>query len=446
MLVESFLKNSWQTVKVLVNKLQSTTFEKKKTVSLFKFKDGQRICSTFEGKHFFLRGSVEYTNPQLTIEEVQGILGTRLLEVCSNYFYTYGLRQPTLDDENQICEILSKPVDGVVVGFLLNTDDVEADRYSMNPLKSSIVNSGQSAFPAASVTTDSLAVDESFVSKYEGTLISRGEVELISRHLKSSGPSYLDMIDAVKYEQLAKLSETFGIDLTLYSLRMPLATLKSEKKDGLLHYLISKAHKDYESVQQLYTCMGRSMSKRTTLLTVPHSQKGYGSKRAARGRMYFTDSQFEKINVKYKDTKLYPNAIDPNDVSIAKAEDEFDVPMEKLADYSFVETPSSPQFFLYSLGSPEDAAVWHGVGAFASPQLLQSYTAIRGICAKGELMHDIQEKFGVKAEVPLQFNLAPTGMWGHPVHHNIDASIGCVEKPADLARLGMKLEYLSKFK
>jgi hypothetical protein len=49
-------------------------------------------------------------------------------------------------------------------------------------------------------------------------------------------------------------------------------------------------------------------------------------------------------------------------------------------------------------------------------------------------------------EVPLQFNLAPEGMWVHPVHRNIDASIGCVENPADLARMGMKLEYLSAFK
>ena len=42
---------------------------------------------------------------------------------------------------------LKKPPQGIVVPFLLNTDDVEPDRYSMNPLKHSLVESGQSAFP-----------------------------------------------------------------------------------------------------------------------------------------------------------------------------------------------------------------------------------------------------------------------------------------------------------
>jgi hypothetical protein len=245
---------------------------------------------------------------------------------------------------------------------------------------------------------------------------------------------------------MENLSETFGIDLSLYALRMPLATLQAETKDGLLHHIISETHRDYEAVKQAYDCMGRSMTKRTTLLTVPHSKKGYGSKRAARGKIYFNETKLENISVKYQTTRLYPNAIDPDDISIAQAEDNFTVIGEKLADYSFSETPSSPQFFLYSLGSPENAALWHGIGAFASPQLLQSYTSIRSACRRGQLIKDLKERHGVKMEVPLQFNLAPEGMWVHPVHRNIDASIGCVENPADLARMGMKLEYLSAFK
>lgn len=48
--------------------------------------------------------------------------------------------------------------------------------------------------------------------------------------------------------------------------------------------------------------------------------------------------------------------------------------------------------------------------------------------------------------MPLQLNLTPEGMWVHPVHRNIDASIGSVEKPLDLACMGMKIEYLAKFK
>jgi hypothetical protein len=46
----------------------------------------------------------------------------------------------------------------------------------------------------------------------------------------------------------------------------------------------------------------------------------------------------------------------------------------------------------------------------------------------------------------MQLNLSPDSMWVHPVHRNIDASIGCVENLADLARMGMKVEYLSRFK
>ena len=48
--------------------------------------------------------------------------------------------------------------------------------------------------------------------------------------------------------------------------------------------------------------------------------------------------------------------------------------------------------------------------------------------------------------MPLQFNLAPEGEWSHPIHRNIDASIGSVEDLPDLAHRGMRLEYLSAFK
>jgi len=182
------------------------------------------------------------------------------------------------------------------------------------------------------------------------------------------------------------------------------------------------------------------------LLTIPHSKKGYGSKRAARGKLHFNDAKFVDINVKYKTSALYPNAMDPEDVAIAKAEDEFNVSAENLSSYSFAETPSSPQFFLYSLASPEDAALWHGVGAFASPQLLQSYANLRNICRQGLLIENLPEKFSINMKVPLQFNLAPDGLWVHPVHRNIDTSIGCISNVEDLARMGMHLEFLSTFK
>lgn len=447
MLTEDFLKSSWPCMKAIVEKLASFKEEKQgKPVSLFRFKNGQKVNSSFDGSHFFLRGSVEYSNPQLTLEEVQGIIGARMLETCGNYFNDYGLHEPDADDASEICETLKKPSEGPIVAFLLNTDEIEADRYSMNPLKESIVASGQSAFPAACVKTERLRVDQKFVSKYEGTLISKSEAELVNRQLESVKGSYLDFVDSVKYVQMEEFSETFGIDLSLYALRMPLATLQAEAKDDLLHHIISETHRDYESVSQAYNCMGRSMTKRTTLLTVPHSKKGYGSKRAARGKIHFEGTKLESVSVKYRTTRLYPNAIDPKDVSIAKAEDNFTVTGEKLADYSFSETPSSPQFFLYSLGSPENAAVWHGVGAFAAPKLLRSYVSVRNACRTGKLVKDLEDRYGVKTEVPLQFNLKPEGMWVHPVHRNIDASIGCVKNAVDLARRGMKLEHLSTFK
>jgi hypothetical protein len=446
MFVDDFLKNSWKSVKTLVGALHGFMAENRKPVSLFRFKDAARINETFDGNRFFLRGSVEYTNPQLTVEEVQGIIGARMLQVCGNYFHEHGLHTPAPSDFAQICELLKKPPEGKIVAFLLNTDDVEPDRYSMNPLKASIVDSGQSAFPAAVVKTDGLAVDKQFVNKYDGTLISKTEAELLQRYLDGAKGSYLDFVDSVKYAQMANLSEVFGIDLCLPALRMPLTTLQGENSDGLLHHIISETHTDYDTIKQAYECMGRSMTKRTTLLTVPHSKKGYGSKRAARGRIYFNETKLESVTVKYQNTLLYPNAMDPDDVSIAKCEDNFTVTDEKLANYSFSETPSSPQFFLYSLGSPEDAALWHGVGAFASPQLLQSYSSVRAACRRGQLIKNLKEKYGAKTDVPWQFNLAPDGMWVHPVHRNIDASIGSVQKPLDLACMGMKIEYLSNFK
>jgi hypothetical protein len=443
-LVEDFLKSSWLSVKTIVETLRDfgETATKRKPVSLFKFENGQKVNRSFAGNCFFLRGSVEYSNPQLTLEEVQGIIGTRMLATCGNYFSDYGLHDPDAADIATICEALKKPSEGPIISFLLNTDDIEPDRYSMNPLKESIVASGQSAFPAAYAQTENLRIDKQFVDKYAGNLICPSEVELIRRQLENSKGSYVDFVDSVKYAQMEEISETFGVDLGLYALRLPIATLQAETKDDLLHYIIRETHRDYESISQAYTCMRRSMAKRTTLLTVPHSQKGYGSKRAARGKLHFDGAKLKSVTVKYQTTLLYPNEIDPEDVSVAKGEDSFTVTGEELADYRFSETPSSPQFFLYSLASPENAVLWHGIGAFAAPKLLQSYVSVRESCRIGQPVRDLYQKYGVSTEVPLQLNLVPEHMWLHPVHRNIDASVGCVEKLEDLACRGMKIEKL----
>jgi hypothetical protein len=443
LLLEDFLNTSFSTVNVLVKgavALKGQNSNRK--VTLFRYVNGRKVTFPFPDERFYIRGSVEYTNPQLTVEEVQGIIGTRLLETCANYFYERGLHQPDTGDKVALLELLKKPTQGYIVPFLLNTDDVEPDRYSMNPLKQSIVDSGQSAFPAANVKTDQLKIDDAYLKKYDGSLISKKEGELITEGLGDSNGSYLDLVDSIKYSQLKDLSAFFGMDLALYTLRMPISTLKTETKNGLMHHIIQESNRDYASIEEAYKCMGRSLKNRTTLLTVPHSKKGFGSKRAARGKLHFENGKLLDVAVKYKTTQLYPNAMDPEDIAVAVCEDDFTVPGEKLADYSFIETPSSPQFFLYSIGSPEDATLWHGIGAFAAPQLLQSYRSGRIACREGRLIKNLSEKYGVKVDVPLQFNLSPEGIWSHPVHRNIDASIGSVEDLPDLAHRGMRLEYL----
>ena len=440
-ILEDFLKNSWSCIEILAKELAKFEGNEKREFNFFQFKNGKKQAVKISGKHFFLRSSVEYSNPQLTVEEVQGIIAARLLEVCGNYFHQHGLGEIIKEDIDQLCEMLQKPPEGKIVAFLLNTDDTEPDRYSMNPLKESIVTSGQSAFPSAYVKTEKLKIDENFAKKYNGTLISQGEIELVRRHLETCGNSYLDMVDAVKYEQMARLSEIFGIDLCLYAMRMPIETMQNEDTQGLLHHIISEIHRDYHAIEGAYQCMGRSMKKRTTLLTVPHSVKGYGSKRAARGRIYFENEKLKSVKVTYKTTPLYPNAIDPNDVSIAKAEDEFTVEGKNLTNYDFEKTPSSPQFFLYSLASPENAALWHGIGVFGAKELLKSYASIRRVCASNALIRNLSA-YGVSTKIPIQFNLSPQHMWVHPKHRNIDASIGCVENVEELAKMGMHIEHI----
>jgi len=442
-LLEDFLKTSGSTVKVLVRGAKAAREQKtNRNVTLFRYIEGKKVCVPFAEEHFYLRGSMEYTNPQMTVEELQGVIGTRLLEACANYYLEHDINEPTTNDYTALIERLKKPSQGYIVPFLLNTDDVELDRYSMNPLKQSIIDSQQSATPAANAKTDQLKIDETYAKKYEGILISKKETDLITTALKQNKGSYLDFVDSIKYFQLKEMSELFGIDLSLYTLRMPLSTLQSEGKDGILHYIISQTHQDYTTVENAYRCMGRSMNKRTTLLTVPHSKNGYGSKRAARGKLHFEAEKFLNANVKYKTTALYPNDINEKDVAMTLCKDDFTISAEKLSAYSYAETPSSPQFFLYSIGSPEDAAIWHGVGAFGASELLKSYTSARIACKEGRLIKDLSTKYKIRIGVPLQFNLAPEGMWSHPIHKNIDASIGSIKNITELSRRGMKLEQL----
>ncbi len=249
-LLEDFLKSSFNTVKVLVEGAKAAKEQKtNRKVTLCRCVNGKKTVVTFFDERFYLRGSVEYTNPQVTVEELQGIIATRLLEASANHYLEGGIHEPNADDVAAIAEALKKPPEGFILPYLLNTDDVEPDRYSMNPLKQSIIDSGQSAFPALNVKTDQLKIDEAYAKKYGGSLISRKETELITTTLKESTGSYIDFVDSIKYSQIEEMSEVFGMDLSLYTLRLPLTMLQSEGKDGILHYIISQSHQDSASIE-----------------------------------------------------------------------------------------------------------------------------------------------------------------------------------------------------
>ncbi|MDR2203653.1 MAG: hypothetical protein LBE76_05080 [Nitrososphaerota archaeon] len=445
-LVKGFLANSMLAVRVLTRSVQRHREEKVCQRVVFSwFGDGKKLVDFRGDAHFYLRGSVEYANSQLTSEELQGIIGLRLLQTCVNYCLETGMQDPMETDYRALCEELKGPPKGYVLPFLLNTDDIEADRYSINPLRQSLMDSGQSAFPVANIKTEPLCVDKAFVEKYEGTLISKEEVELITEELLQH-EKYMDFVDSVKFRQLEALSKVFGINFDFYSLRMPLSILQTEKKDDILHYIISEAHKSYQSIKQAYDCMGRSIAKRSTLLAVPHSKKGYGSKRAAHGKIQLSDTKLLNVNVKYKPTTLYSNGIDPKDVAITHGEDDFTIEGEHFVDYSYSETPASPQFFLYALASPENAALWHGIGAFAASQLLQTYVSAHKACNDDKLIPGLAEKYSLAHnKVPLSFNLVPEGMWRNPERQNIDASVGTVKDLNTFINRGVWLEHLTEY-
>lgn len=441
-LVQDFLESSSDCVRVLLDKLSGFKGDVSRDVRFYLFRGKEKREVQFDGGHFFLRTSVEYSNPQLTVEEVQGIIAVRMLEVCGYFFKGRNVGDVGSREITEICELLRKPPSGVVVPFLLNADDVEPDRYSMNPLRSSILESGQSSFPVFSVTAEGLGIDRGFLSKYEGTLISREEIELIDDCLGYGSGSYTDMVDMVKYSQLGELSELFGINLCIPSLRLPLEVLAGEGLGGVVKRIIEGAHESCESIKGVYDFMGRSIKKRTTLLAVPHSPKGFGSKRAARGKLRFEGNSLTEVKVRYRTTRLYPNAIDPEDVSIAEGDDAFTVEGRNLVDYDYSATPTSPQFILYSLASPESACLWHGIGAFGAKELVRSYTSTHVACARGKVFKELVDESKLIARMPVQFNLVPGGVWAHPVHDNIDASIGCVENLEKLVKWGMRVEYL----
>lgn len=417
-IVRGFIGSSNQCVKELVKHLAHS--EKTSSRGFFVFKDGKRKASEYGG-HFFLRASTEYSNPQLTLEDLQGILTARILEACANYMLETG---EEIEDDQEVAKRLEEPPKGPIIPFLMNTDDVEPDRYSINPLRESIVTTGKSALPAYNLTTEGLRMDEAFLRKYKGILIANGEVSRIQNYMESV-ERYVDAVDASKYEQLEKTSDQLGIQLVIPALRMPLETLNSESKDGEVHRLVQLTHSNYETISLLYELMGRSITKRKTLLpVVPHSSKGIGSKRAASGKLAFENTEFMGIKVSYRPTLLYPNDVDASDVSIAKACEDLYVEANDIIEYDYKKTPASPQFVLYSILSPESAAIWHGIGVHQGAEIVKSYVSVHSAHSQGHIFQSIPKPY---KGIPLQLDLVAEKMLRHPMHRNIDASVGTVD-------------------
>lgn len=439
-LLNDFVSASKASLDTLLMKLTRCAEGRKEDAVFTTVEKGRRSEVHADGSHFFLRTSTEYSSPQLTLEEIQGIIAARLLESCGNYLFENEVKILEERDLLEIEENLKKPPKGRIFPFMLNADDAEPDRYSNSPLRASIVDSGQSAYPASTVKTSDLRIDQSFVSKYDGSLISKNEVDLIKQLLYSSD-RYVDFVDNVKYDSLDYLSQSLGIDLILPMIRMPLEILKNEKCGDPLHILIQGSHTSYETIETIYGLMGRSMKKKTTLLTAPHSKKGYGSKRSAKGKLVFNENTLQKVDVKYQKTQLYPNMADPNDICFAEGDDSISVEAKDLAKYDYAKTPSSPQFALYVLLSPENASLAHGVGAYAGSEIVKSYCSVYGAYIRGIILKEMPQTNLCK-EIPLALNLIPDKMWLHPEHKNIDASMGCFKNPLDLLEMGMAIEAL----
>jgi hypothetical protein len=423
-ILKRFLASSRSSIDALVRAASAQGKAERDNITLHFYDGTSDREASYDGNCFFLRTSTEYSSPQLTIEELEGLLAARLLEVCVNC----RLRHPAgteASNIDEVAEALRRPPEDKIVPFILETDDIEPDRYSYNPLRNSIIESGQSAFPVANVSTNTLKLDESFVKKYHDSLVSDDETELVNSYLSKTS-RYVDFVDGVKREELTRVFNDFGLELRLPQLRMPLDTLAHEQTGGPLHSLIQASHRDYETMESFYALMGRNIKKKTLLPAVPHSPRGYGSKRAAKGKLVFLNGTLATVRVHYQTTSLYPNMIDPNDLSLADCEDSFEVSAGSFTDYSYIETPSSPQFALYALLSPEDGSLWHGVGEYAGNEILRSYASVHSAFLKGQIFKDLKRS-RLRENTPVMFNLDPGKMWTHPSHGNIDAGIGCVK-------------------
>ncbi len=430
-LLDSFLEVSWPSVESLARSLDGSRSRAPERAELFRFRGARREAVTLPASAFVLRTSVEYANPQVTLEELQGIVLARMLEVTAPFARDHPAGRPQVQDRAEMCRELAEPPRGPVIPFVMNVDDIEPDRYSVNPLRASIVASGQSARAVSDVETAGLEVDRAFVEKYRGSLVSDEDVRVIEEELGTGGSvPYVDFVDRVKYRQLASLSERLGIDLGIPALRMPLATLRTESTRGVVHRLVSAAHRDLATLRRLYELFGREFGRRKTLLpAVPHAPGKVASKRLARGKVVVDAERIDHVEVRYAPGPLYPNEVDKTDVAQAVGDGALTVDLAQLQEFDFRKTPSSPQFALYMLASPEDGAIWHGVGRYAGVQIIETYTAFHRACRDEPVFASVATDCPAD---PPQWDLVAEGMLAHPRWKNIDASVGTVENLAEL--------------
>ncbi len=438
-LVAHFIEESHESARHLYLAARSHRGDDELQPDFYTFQGDQRKPFNAPPSCFFLRTSTEYSNPQLALFDLQGILTSRLMESTACFMLAHETSEIRSQDYGEIVERLASAPSGKIIPFLLNTDESEPDRYSMNPLRASIVASGQSAFPSFNVRMRGLKIDAGFTSKYKGTIITEREAAWIEdRRSQFASDIYLDFIDSLKYEQLHDLSERLSLHLTIPAMRMPLTRMKDSVYGPHLKKIIESSHQDYETLRKLYRLMGRNLRKhKTLLLTVPHSERGVGSKKAGKGRLNLEGEKLTGITVQYANTSLYPNEIDPNDPATAQCEEELHVDSSRLLNYDFDLTPSSMQFAIYGMLSPEDGAIWHGIGEFQGEEIVKSYVSVHAACLNENLFPDVPIPL---RGTPIQFDLDGANLMRHPVHGNTDASIGTV---SDLGALITKTTRLA---
>lgn len=430
-LIARFVAESREAIRQLYLVARSHTGPEELQPDFYHFENDAKRQVSIPTSAFFLRTSTEYSNPQLALFDLQGILTSRLLESAACFMLNHETTDIKPEDFDEIAEHLAETPRGRIVPFLLQTDESEPDRYSMNPFRASIIQSGQSAYPSFNVRMNGLKLDRDFVSKYKDALITEKEADWIEdARNQFSSDIYIDFIDSVKYRQLSALTEQTGIQLVIPAMRMPLSRMNDSVYGPHLKRVIELGHRDYETLRVLYRLMGRNLRKhKTLLLTVPHSSRGCGSKKAGRGRLNLEGEKLTGIKVQYSTTPLYPNEIDPANPATAQCDEEVLVDYSRISNYDYAATPSSMQFALYGMLSPEDGAIWHGIGEFQGEEIVKSYVSVHEACATEKLFTGIPVPC---RGTPIQFDLDGKNLMRHPIRNNTDASIGTVP---DLAAL-----------